>query len=77
MRAAGTGKDAARLRALIVLLWRAALRISEALDLAESDLDRRHGGILIRGGRGGKRHEVGMDSRAWQQLDRGYRSALA
>jgi integrase len=41
MRAAGTGKDAARLRALIVLLWRAGLRASEALDLAESDLDRR------------------------------------
>ena len=29
MRAAGTGKGAARLRALIVLLWRAGLRVSE------------------------------------------------
>lgn len=27
-------------RALIVLLWRAGLRISEALALADSDLDR-------------------------------------
>ena len=67
MRAAGPGKNAARLRALIVLLWRAGLRISEALDLAESDLDREHGGILIRRGKGGKGREVGMDGRAWQQ----------
>ena len=69
MRAAGTRKNSARLRALIVLLWRAGLRVSEALDLAESDLDRQHGGILIRRGKGGKRREVGMDSWAWQQLD--------
>ena len=62
MRAAGSGQNAARLRALIVLLWRAGLRVSEALDLAESDLDRQHGGILIRRGKGGKRREVGMDS---------------
>jgi integrase len=69
MRAAGTGKDAARLRALIVLLWRAGLRVGEALDLAEYDLDRQQGGILIRRGKGGKRREVGMDSWAWAQLD--------
>ena len=30
MRAAGSGKNAARLRALVVLLWRAGLRVSEA-----------------------------------------------
>ena len=30
-------QDGARLRALVVLLWRAGLRVSEALDLAESD----------------------------------------
>ena len=69
MRAAGSDRAAARLRALIVLLWRAGLRVSEALDLAESDLDCQHGGILIRRGKGGKRREVGMDSWAWQQLD--------
>ena len=32
--------DGYRLRALIVLLWRAGLRISEALALQESDPDR-------------------------------------
>jgi site-specific recombinase XerD len=58
-----------RLRALIVLLWRAGLRISEALALQESDLDRSRGAVLIRRGKGGKRREVGMDRWAWEQLD--------
>lgn len=53
MRAAGDGPDAARLRALIVILWRAGMRVSEALDLAETDLDRSGGGILVRRGKGG------------------------
>jgi integrase len=37
-----------RLRALIVLLWRAGLRISEALALQQSDLDRSRGAVLVR-----------------------------
>ena len=40
MRAVGDRADGHRLSALIVLLWRAGLRISEALALQESDLDR-------------------------------------
>ena len=40
MRIVGDRADGDRLRALIVLLWRAGLRISEALSLQESDLDR-------------------------------------
>ena len=51
MRAAGDGPDGARLRALIVILWRAGLRISEALDLAETDLDRARGAVGVRRGR--------------------------
>ena len=39
MRAAGESADAIRLRGLVVVLWRAGLRISEALALTESDLD--------------------------------------
>jgi integrase len=39
MRAGGENVDGLRLRGLIVVLWRAGLRISEALALAESDLD--------------------------------------
>jgi site-specific recombinase XerD len=69
MRAVGERPDGLRLRALIVLLWRAGLRIGEALALAETDLDRSRGAVLVRRGKGGKRREVGMDRWAWQQLD--------
>jgi integrase len=68
MRAAGDHADGVRLRAVIVILWRSGLRIGEALDLAESDLDRNRGAILVRAGKGGKRREVGMDRWAWEQL---------
>jgi site-specific recombinase XerD len=69
LRTIGDGADGDRLRALIVLLWRAGLRISEALSLQESDLDRSHGAVLVRRGKGGRRREVGMDRWAWEQLD--------
>ena len=68
MRAAGDGVSAARLRALIVVLWRAGLRVGEALALAESDLDPARGSILVRHGKGDKRREAGMDEWAWDQL---------
>src|SRR5438045_9473641 len=48
MRAVGDRPDGHRLRALIVVLWRAGLRISEALALQESDLDRGRGAVLVR-----------------------------
>jgi hypothetical protein len=48
MRRAGDGAHGLRARALIVLLWRAGLRISEALSLAESDLDATPGSVLVR-----------------------------
>ena len=69
MNAAGHGPDGLRLRALIVVLWRAGLRISEALALLETDLDQQRGAILVRRGKGGKRREVGMDRWAWEQLE--------
>ena len=69
MRTAGAGPDGVRLRALVVLLWRAGLRIGEALARAETDLDSRRGAVLIRHGKGDKRREVGMDSWAWEQLE--------
>jgi integrase len=65
MRATSNNADGARLRALIVVLWRAGLRISEALDLAETDLDRARGALTVRKGKGGRRREVGMDRWAW------------
>ena len=68
MRTIGDRAEGHRLRALIVLLWRAGLRISEALALTEADLDRRPGAVLVRRGKGGRRREVGMDDWASEQL---------
>jgi integrase len=61
MRAAGDDAEGARLRGVIIVLWRAGLRISEALALTESDFDADRGAVLIRRGKGGRRREVGMD----------------
>jgi site-specific recombinase XerD len=68
MRAAGEGPQGVRLRGIIVVLWRAGLRISEALALNETDLDPDRGSLLVRHGKGDKRREVGMDRWAWGQL---------
>ena len=67
MSACGNRPEGVRLRAIIVVLWRAGLRISEALALTERDLDRRRGAVLVRHGKGGKRREVGMDRWGWDQ----------
>jgi integrase len=68
MRHAGDDRHGRRLRALVVVLWRAGLRIHEALSLNEPDLDHRRGSLLVRRGKGGRRREVGMDEWAWEQL---------
>jgi site-specific recombinase XerD len=68
MRAAGDDAHGVRLRALIVVLWRAGLRIQEALALAEADLDQRCGALVVRRGKGGRRREVGMDAWGWEEL---------
>jgi site-specific recombinase XerD len=68
MREAGPGLHGDRMRGLIAVLWRAGLRIAEALELAESDLDERRGAVLVRHGKGDKRREAGMDDWAWDQL---------
>ena len=63
-----TAAHGRRLRGLIVILWRAGLRIQEALALAEADLDQRRGAVLVRRGKGGRRREVGMDAWGWAEL---------
>lgn len=50
-----------RMRALIALLWRSGLRISEALDLYAADLDPVAGTVLVRHGKGNKRGISAMD----------------
>jgi site-specific recombinase XerD len=66
MRAAS---DGVRRRAVIIILWRAGLRISEALALNETDLDHDRGAVLVRHGKGDKRREFGMDRWAWSHLE--------
>jgi hypothetical protein len=67
MRTAGDGVHGRRLHGLIVVLSRAGLRIHEALALTEADA--RRGSLLVRRGNGGRRREVRMDDRAWEQLE--------
>jgi site-specific recombinase XerD len=68
MRHTADDRHGWRVRAMIVVLWRAGLRVHEALALDEQDLDQRRGSILVRRGKGGRRREVGIDEWAWEQL---------
>src|SRR3954449_7286665 len=69
MRQTADDRHGARLRALIVVLWRSGLRVQEALSLGERDLDPRRGSLLVRSGKGGRRREIGMDGWGWEQRD--------
>jgi site-specific recombinase XerD len=68
MRQAGHDRHGLRVRALVGVLWRGGLRISEALALNETDIDERRGSLLIRHGKGDKRREAGMDQFGFEQL---------
>lgn len=57
-----------RRRALLILLWRAGLRVSEAPALTEQDLDPAGNAITVRHGKGGKRRIVGIDEWGWSEL---------
>jgi integrase len=48
MRHAADDRHGWRVRAMIVVLWRAGLRVQEAIALAEHDLDHRRGSLLVR-----------------------------
>jgi site-specific recombinase XerD len=48
MRQTTDDRHGYRVRAMIVVLWRAGLRVQEALALVESDLDDRRGSLLVR-----------------------------
>jgi site-specific recombinase XerD len=58
-----------RNKALIVVMWRAGLRISEALALHPKDLDPEAGRITVREGKGKKPRVVAMGSLSWDVLD--------
>lgn len=66
-RSAPTG---IRDRALIALLWRTGLRISEALDLRPGDVDAKRGTVRVGNGKGGKHRTVGIDDDALVLVER-------
>ncbi|HKO28886.1 MAG TPA: hypothetical protein VJU80_15615 [Solirubrobacteraceae bacterium] len=68
MHRAGHARYGNRLNGLIVVLWRAGLRINEALSLTETDLEERRGSILVRHGKNDRRRQVGMDAWGWATL---------
>lgn len=53
-----------RNRALLVALYRAGLRVQEALDLMPKDIDFEHGTINVLSGKGGRQRIVGVDDGA-------------
>ncbi|MCA9277223.1 MAG: phage integrase family protein [Phycisphaerales bacterium] len=63
--------------ALLVLLWRTGLRISEALALRPCDVDLKRGAIRVLRGKGGRARTVGIDRiglevlEGWMQEHRG------
>src|SRR5246127_2404013 len=69
MRQTSHDRHGHRLSALIVVLWRAGLRIQEALSLTATDLDQRRGSVLVRHGKNDRRREVGMDTWGWSALE--------
>lgn len=66
----GRGPCGHRNRALVVMMWRSGLRISEALALYPKDIDRDAGTITVMRGKGAKRRQVAIDNYAVAMLER-------
>jgi site-specific recombinase XerD len=62
LRACGRGRTGIRNRALLVLLWRSGLRISEALALRPADVDHGTGAIRVLRGKGDRARTAAIDS---------------
>ena len=67
--ACGRGPAGRRNRALITVMWRAGLRVGEALALYPKDVDLEHGRITVLHGKGDKRRVVAIDPSAAAILD--------
>jgi integrase len=70
LAACGRGPAGLRNRALLVVLYRSGLRISEALRLYPKDLDLAAGGITVLEGKRRKRRTVGIDPQALAIVER-------
>lgn len=66
----GRGKTGVRNRALIAVLYRAGLRISEALALRPADVDAQAGTVRVLHGKGNRARTVGIDAGALALLER-------
>lgn len=62
--ACGNSRTGRRDRAILAVLWRGGLRISEALSLERRDVDFERGTVRIRCGKGAKSRTVGLDGLA-------------
>ena len=82
IRATNRGDTGARNRALIAVMYRAGLRLSEALALKPSDVDTASGTIRVLHGKGDRARTVGVDEgacaiiEAWmtRRAKRGFRN---
>lgn len=68
LAACPSGKYGVRNRALIALLWRTGLRVSEALALYPHHIDQANKRVVVLRGKGGKRRIVGIDSGGLMEL---------
>ncbi|MCW3032511.1 MAG: tyrosine recombinase XerC [Solirubrobacterales bacterium] len=64
----GNGPLAMRNRALLALLWRSGVRVSEALALKPADVDLDRGSVRVLNGKGRKDRVSAIDSRATGHL---------
>lgn len=65
-----TASTGVRNRALLTVLYRTGLRVSEALALGPADLDSQAATIRVRCGKGGRERTVAMDAGGWDVLAR-------
>jgi site-specific recombinase XerD len=68
--ASGRAPTGIRNRALIVMGWRAGLRVQELLDLFPKDLDAGAGTVNVANGKGGRQRLVGLDPTAFAVVER-------
>jgi integrase/recombinase XerD len=70
LKVMGRGPCGDRNRALVVLMWRSGLRVSEALALYPKDIDRIGGTVTVLRGKGARRRQVAIDDYTIARLDR-------
>ncbi len=70
IRHCGRGETSFRNRAIIAVLWRAGLRVSECLDLRPKDVEIKTGAVRVLHGKGDRARTVGLDVDAMTHVER-------